>query len=244
MKNLLKISLWVMLLGGALQASAQYYPYRPYPYGRPYDNPYRQLQRNMEHNGDQNQYAYRSRGDSKFVLGLNYGITMPVGSLHDYTSKTSFNGWNISLLYQINAKLAAGLGIGFYDYYQKFPRQVYQDKTTSISAVQSRTLQLIPIEPTIVFTPGGDSARIQPYVGLGIGAANVNYEKYWGEFVDKDNQFSFIVSPMAGIRIPFSPTSPVTASIGVKYNYAPYSYNEISGLSTIEGNVGLSIRLR
>jgi hypothetical protein len=240
MKNIIKIAFTMLLVAVSVVAvNAQF---RRYPY--PYRNPYQRLQQNMEHNQNQDQAnVYRNR-DSKLWLTLDYAVSQPLGSLKDYADKTSFAGWNVSLLYQFNPKIAAGLGVGFYNYYQKIPRQVYEDKTTSISAVQSHTLQLIPIQPTIVFTPHGGEAGVQPYVGLGVGVADVNYEKYWGEFVDKTNKVGFSVSPMAGVRIPIGKTSPVKVNIGVKYNYAPFAYNEIKNISTVEANAGISIHLR
>lgn len=239
MKIVLKIGLTLMLTAAVFAANAQW---RPYPYG--YPNRYQRLQQNMERNNNRDQYVYQKNTKPRLLLNLNYGISMPLGSLHDYTGKTSFTGWNGSLLYQINPQLAAGLGVGYYDYYQKIPRQVYQDKTTAISAVQSRTLQLIPIQPTLVYTPKGDKPGVKPYVGLGIGVSDVNYAKYWGEFVESQNKVAFSVSPMAGVQIPFSQKSPLALNVGVKYNYVPYNYNEIKNISTVEGNIGLSIHLK
>lgn len=229
MKNILKILLTGILVISALSVSAQY----------------RYQNNNVGENGEiqQDRYARRN-GNSKLKLNLNYGISLPLGSLKDYADKTSFNGWNATLLYEINPKIAAGLGVGFYDYYQKFPRRVYHDGNTDISAVQTHTLQLIPIQPTFVYTPKGDQPGIHPYIGLGVGIADVNYEKYWGEFVEQQNKIAFSVSPMVGIKIPFGETSAWGANIGVKYNYAPFKYNEINNINTVEANVGLSIRFR
>lgn len=229
----------LILAVSAFAASAQW---RPYPYG--YRNPYQRLQQNMEKNNNRDQYTYRKNPNPRLSLNLNYGISQPLGSLKDYTDKTSLTGWNVSLLYQINPQLAAGLGVGYYNYYEKIPRKVYEDKTTAVSAVQSHTLQLVPVQPTIIYTPHGEKPGVRPYVGLGIGVTDVNYEKYWGEFADSQNKIAFSVSPMAGVHIPFSQTSPIALNAGVRYNYVPYSHNEIKNISTIEGNIGLSIHLR
>lgn len=236
MKNILKILLTALLAVTAFQAGAQYRWYG-------YPSPYQRMQRNMERNRNPEHVGSR-QGPSKLVLNLNYGISLPLGDLHQYVNKPSFNGWNAALLYQINPKIAAGLGFGFYDFYQKLPREVYGDKNSAISAVQTHTLQYIPIQPTVVYTPNGNKGAVQPYVGLGIGGALVNYNKYWGEFGDKDNKFAFSVTPMAGIHIPFGKTSPLKLNVGVKYNYIPYTNDEIHNLSAVEGNVGLSLHLR
>lgn len=240
MRTILSISLTALFVTVCGAANAQWF--RPYP---DYNNGYQRLQQNMERGqNNNNQYTYMRNGNSNFVLNLNYGISQPLGTLKEYADKMSFSGWNAALLYQINPKIAAGLGIGFYDYYQKIPRQVYHQGNTDISAVQSHTLQLIPVQPTIMFTPKGDQPGIQPYIGLGIGVADVNYQEYWGEFVDKQNKIGFSASPMAGIHIPFTKTSPFKLNVGVKYTYAPFTYNEIHNISMVEANVGLSIHLR
>lgn len=240
MRTFLSISLTALFVAVCVTANAQWF--RPYPN---YNNGYQRLQQNMERGQNNNdQYAYTRNGNSNFVLNLNYGISQPLGTLKDYTNKTSFAGWNASLLYQINPQIAAGLSGGYYSYYQKIPRQVYHQGYTDISAVQSHTLQLIPIQPAILYTPEGDKPGIQPYVGLGVGVADVNYGEYWGEFVDSKDKIGFSVSPMAGIHIPFSKTSPLKFNVGVKYTYAPFTYNEIHNISMVEANVGLSIHLR
>lgn len=229
------------LLLAVMEVSAQY----RYPYPPPYPNRDQPTQQNVGRSGEikQDSRVYQNR-KSNLLLNLNYGLSQPLGSLNDYTKNTSFNGWNLSLLYQFNPKFAAGLGVGFYDYYQKIPRQLYTDKNSTISAVQTHTVQLIPIQPTALYKPKGGEKGIQPYVGLGVGIANVNHEKYWGQFVDKNNKISLSVSPMVGIKIPFGAHSPLSANVGVKYNYIPYKHDEISNINTVEGNVGISLHLR
>jgi hypothetical protein len=179
--------------------------------------------------------------DHRLNLNLNYSVTQPFGSLHDYAGKTSFNSWNGSLMYDISPSFSAGLTLGFHDYYKKIPRMIYSDKTTDISAVQTHTLQTIPVQATGIYTIHGGRQGVHPYLGLGVGITDVNYEKYWGEFADQDNRVAFSISPMAGLKIPLGQTSPVKLNIGVRYNYVPYSYNEIDNINSLEGNVGISI---
>ncbi len=238
MKNIWKIALTIALFVPAVAVQAQYrYPYQNRP---PYQR--NQVGRNGEIN--QNQNMIRRNGPSKLWLDLNYAVSQPFGGLKDYANKTSTNGWRASLLYQFNPKLAIGLGSGFYDYYERIPRRVYQDKNTAISAVQTHTLQLIPIQPTVLYFPGEEGKRVKPYVGLGIGVTDVNYKNYWGEFADKVNSISFSASPMVGIRIPFTKTSPLSFNADLRYNFIPYNKNGIQTINTAEANIGLSINLR
>lgn len=239
MKNIWKTAFTLLLFIPAIAVQAQYRRY-PYPSRPPYQR--NQVGRNGEINQDRT--IMRRSGPTRLWLDLNYGLSQPLGSLKDYTDKTSTNGWRASLLYQINPKIAVGLGSGFYDYYERIPRKIYQDKNTTISAVQTHTLQLIPIQPTILYFLGDQKKNVKPYIGLGIGVTDVNYKNYWGEFVDKENSISFSASPMIGLRIPFSPTSPLSFNADLRYNFVSYNRNGIKTIQAPEANVGLSINLK
>lgn len=177
-------------------------------------------------------------------FNLNYSIAQPLGSVTDYADKTSARGWNAGLRYALNDKLALGLKVGYQDYYERLPRAVYSDKGQDISAVQTHTLQTLPIMATFHYSFAGAEARVIPYGGIGIGAANMNYEKFWGEFVEKDNSWAFHVSPELGVNIPFGKYSPLMFNAGVQYNYAPYKHNEIKNLNSVQANIGLRFHIQ
>src|SRR5690242_18768436 len=90
-------------------------------------------------------------------LDLNYNYSLPLGSFkNDLISDGSGRGFTAALQYGINNKWAAGLGVGYQDYYQKYPRAVYQlDKTQSVSAVLSNSIQVTPIVAKGTFMPTG-----------------------------------------------------------------------------------------
>jgi hypothetical protein len=176
-------------------------------------------------------------------VDVNYSIAQPLGSLKDYSNKTSFRGWSAGLQYMLNDRLSVGIRTGFQDYYQKLPRAVYPDKSGDVSAVQTRTLQVIPVQATIGYSFTSPASVVIPYGSLGIGAASMNYEKYWGEFVEKNNSWQFMVSPEIGINVPFGKYSPVMFNANVRYNYAPYKYQDITSYNSIQGNIGLKFHL-
>nr|WP_295864485.1 outer membrane beta-barrel protein [uncultured Chitinophaga sp.] len=176
-------------------------------------------------------------------IDINYSIAQPLGSLKDYTDKTSFRGWSAGLSYMLNDRLSVGVRSGYQDFYERIPRAVYPDKQGDVSAVQSRTLQVIPLQATVgyAFTPA--TSPVIPYGVLGVGAANMNYEKYWGEFVEKKNSWQFMVSPEVGINVPFGRYSPVMFNANVRYNYSPYKYNDITNYNTVQANVGIKVHI-
>lgn len=243
MKHFLKIGITVFLVIVAVAAaSAQFrygYPYSPY---RHWNHDRDQVARNGEMKNNRN--VHKNDKPTKLHINLNYAATQPFGSLKNYADNTSFNGWRASILYQVNPNWMMGLGSGFYDYYERLPRKVYQGHNSAISAVQTHTMQLIPIQPTVLYFPGKKDRKIKPYIGLGIGITDVIYKNYWGEFVEKDNNIAFSASPMVGVRIPFSETSPLQFNADVRYNFIKYNKHDMETINTVGVNVGLSINIR
>ncbi|WP_295117939.1 outer membrane beta-barrel protein [uncultured Chitinophaga sp.] len=180
---------------------------------------------------------------SPLSVNFNYSGAQPLGSLSDYASKASFRGWKAGINYGINDRWSVGLGFGFNDFYEKTDRMVYPDKNSDISAVQQRTLQVLPIQAVASYNFAKADAKVIPYGSLGIGTANMNYEKYWGEFVEKENKWAFLVSPELGINVPFGKYSPVMFNASVQYNYAPYTMNEISSFNSLQGNIGIKFHI-
>jgi outer membrane protein W len=172
-------------------------------------------------------------------FNINYAVSQPLGALKDYADKTSFRGWQAGLQYMVSDQVAVGVKSGFQDFYERVPRAVYPTKGGDISAVQSRTLQVIPALATVQYQFTKPDAAVIPYASLGIGAANIEYQKYWGMFVDKDNSWHFMASPELGINIPFGKASPLLLNASIEYNYASYNVAEITNFSTIQGNIGL-----
>ncbi|ACU59724.1 outer membrane beta-barrel protein [Chitinophaga pinensis] len=180
---------------------------------------------------------------SPLSINVDYSIAQPFGSLKNYTDKTSFRGWRAGLQYQLNDQLAIGLRSGFQEFYQRVPRAVYSDKGTDISAVQTRTLQVTPILATVQYQLTKPDAAIIPYVGLGVGTVNMLYNKYYGQFTDRDNSWQFAVSPEVGINIPFGKGSPLLFNASVQYSYSPYKQQEITSYNVLQANVGLRFHI-
>ncbi|QHS62995.1 outer membrane beta-barrel protein [Chitinophaga agri] len=180
---------------------------------------------------------------SPLSVNVDYSIAQPLGSLKDYTNKTSFRGWRAGLQYQLNDQLAIGIRSGFQEFYQRLPRAVYSDKGSDISAVQTRTLQVTPILATVQYQLTKPDKAIIPYVGLGLGTVNMLYNKYYGQFTDRDNSWQFAASPEVGVNIPFGKGSPLLFNASVQYSYSPYKQQEITSYNVVQANVGLRFHI-
>jgi hypothetical protein len=85
------------------------------------------------------------RGEVK--MNIQYSYALPVGSFKsDVVNNGSPRGVTGDILYNVNNKLSVGLGLGFQDFYQKYPRALYNtgDKEVT-SAVLSNSVQIIPL---------------------------------------------------------------------------------------------------
>jgi hypothetical protein len=180
---------------------------------------------------------------SPLSINVDYSIAQPLGSLKNYTDKTSFRGWRAGIQYQLNDQLSVGIRSGFQEFYQRLPRAVYSDKGTDISAVQTRTLQATPILATIHYQLTKPDAAVIPYVGLGVGTVNMLYNKYYGQFTDRYNSWQFAASPEIGINIPFGKGSPLLFNASVQYSYSPYKQQEITSYNVLQANVGLRFHI-
>lgn len=180
---------------------------------------------------------------SPLSVNVDYSIAQPLGSLKDYTDKTSFRGWTAGLQYHLNDRLSVGLRSGYQEFFQKLPRAVYHIDGGEISAVQTRTLQVVPILATVQYQLTKPDAAVIPYVGLAAGAASMEYNKFYGEFSDKYDKWQFMASPEIGINIPFGKGSPLLFNANVQYSYSPYKMQEITSYNVIQANVGLRFHI-
>ena len=180
----------------------------------------------------------------KLTMNINYAVHTPLGNFKsDLVNKTSFRGWNANVLYGVTDKLSLGLEAGFADYYQKYPRQVYDSKGSTVSAVLSNSIQTVPlmIKGRFNLAPSG---IVQPYIGLGAGGNFVSYNQYLGEFASGKSGIYFAASPEAGFMIPFSKHGASAFTAGAKYNFMPYKYGDAKNLNNWGIYAGIKFPLK
>jgi opacity protein-like surface antigen len=185
----------------------------------------------------------QQKGKTQFDIQLNAGL--PTGSLKNAVTDLSLRGIKAGVLYAIDDQLAIGLGTGFQDFYQKYPRQLYQlSDGGDLSAVRSFSIQTIPIlaQAKWSFSPG---ASVQPYAALGVGGNLVNYNDFAGEFtLEQKTKFGFAARPEAGLYIPFRKEGESGFTIGAAYNVMPFKTGAVNNLNHIGIHAGVAVPLR
>jgi outer membrane protein W len=180
----------------------------------------------------------------KVQIGIRHSVGIPVGSFNNEVSNTSARGGDLSILYGINDNISIGGSIGFQDFYQKYPRQIY--KTTDgedLSAVLTNSIQVTPLFLTgkYNFLP---HKTIQPYASLGVGANLITYNQLLGEYTNvSQNRINFALRPELGVSIPVIKNK-LMINAGAAYNYMPLHYNGVDNLDNIaiQGGIILSLR--
>jgi len=178
---------------------------------------------------------------------VNYNYSLPLGSFkNNVISNGSPRGGSLNIMYSLSNKLAIGGGIGFQDYYQKYPRAVYKtgDNETT-SAVLSNSIQSVPLMAKLAYTPlGNTGAPVQPYIQGGAGLSLVTVKQYLGEFGGADNSVTFAAQAGAGVFVPFGKLSAAGLRIGADYNYLPYSKNGFGNFNNLDLHAGVYFPLR
>lgn len=178
------------------------------------------------------------------TLELSYNIALPMNGFKNFVSTTSFRGFQANLLHGISDKISVGLGTGFQDFYQKYPRQVYKFSDGSdVSAVVTYSIQTIPVlaEVKYNFNPG---SSIQPYAAVGAGANFISYNQLFGEFSNQQQtKIGFAARPELGIYVPFKRGS-TGVTIGTSYNIMPFKKGDFQNLNSVGIHAGINIPLR
>jgi outer membrane protein with beta-barrel domain len=168
-------------------------------------------------------------------FGLTYSISFPMGDLHDYTTKTSFRGFEMEYNYHIQPHISLGVETGWNTFYERVEKKTYTDGTASITGVQYRYTNAVPILATGRYIKTG-SGKAEPFVGLGIGTLYVDRATDFGLYRISSDAWQFCVRPELGVILKSG--RGVAGLISAKYYYA-FDTDNLSGQPYLSLNIGL-----
>lgn len=188
--------------------------------------------------------AANAQEQGEVKLNFNYNYSIPVGAFkNDLISNASPRGASVNVMYGFTNKFSGGLMVGYQDYYQKFPRDIYQTgKNQYTSAVLTNSIQTMPVMLKGKFAPA--KGFVRPYISAAAGINLVDFGQYLGEFGGSETSAHFAAQGGVGIMIPFGRLSSSGFHIGANYNYVPYSRNGYKNLNSVNLQAGISIPLR
>ena len=179
-----------------------------------------------------NQLAF-SQGGS---FTMSYPVSFPVGDLHDYTSATSWRGFSLEFNKHQRSDLDVGIEVSWHVFYQREAEKVYTDGTASISGIQYRYTNAVPLLAQVKWYKAKGDSQTVPYIGLGLGTLYVNRSTDFGLYRITNETWQFCIRPELGLTIRMQPG--IAAMIGAKY-YAAFGTSDLSGQSYLSANVGL-----
>jgi len=176
-------------------------------------------------------------------FNAGYSVAIPTGNFKNLVDETSLRGWNASVMHGVTDKVSVGFASGFQDFYQKYPREVLHGQGSDVSAVVSNSIQTIPImlKGKYNFLHEG---FIQPFAALGAGGNFIQYQKYYGQFVDSRSKFGFAAQPEIGVHVSISKMRRIGLDISATYSIMPFKYNDADGLNHMAVRAGITIPLQ
>ncbi len=177
------------------------------------------------------QAVYGQKGYSTVA----YSIGFSTGDFNEYVDQVSYRGVNMEFYWHVKPNLDAGVEVGWNVFYSKEDKKTYTEGTQSITGVQYRYTNAVPIIAGARWRKTG--GKTEPYVGAGLGTTSVNRSTDFGLYRIYNNTWQFCVRPEAGLIYKTSTYSGLTA--GVKY-YANFENDDLSAQSYFTVNVGFA----
>jgi hypothetical protein len=179
-------------------------------------------------------YGANAAGQTSFVM--TYPISFPMADLKDYSSATSFRGFNMEFLHEAKPNVAAGVEVGWNVFYERVDKKDYKSGTATVSGVQFRYTNSVPILAIAKFYPSTNNEVAGPYVGLGIGTLFTSRSTDFGLYRFTTEEWQFCLRPEAGVLLHVQPGTSIM--LGAKY-YAAFNSNDLDGQSFLSANIGL-----
>ena len=167
---------------------------------------------------------------------LSYPIAFPMGNTSDYIGATSFRGINMEFMKLVKPGFELGLETGWNVFYEKQSEKEYKEGTASVSGIQYRYINAVPILAAGKFYKTTGSGRSLPFVGLGLGTIYVDQSTDLGLYRLSNDAWQFCIRPEIGFM--FKAEKGVLPYIGAKYYWGMNS-DQLDGQSFISVNIGL-----
>lgn len=178
-----------------------------------------------------------------FNIAARYGVSMPLGGQRGYIDKISPTNLAIEGEWLFPQRFSIGIKTGYQYTNQRLPRQVYQYDNQSISAVQTRTLSVIPAMVSLSYYFAGNADAIRPYVQMAGGGAYVDYTNYFGPLADQKSGFKGAIAPAIGLKYYGKREQGLGAEIQAQYQNIFFNYDQLKNSApSLMLSAGISYR--
>jgi hypothetical protein len=179
---------------------------------------------------------------AQLKVAVSYPVGFPMGDLGDYIEATSFRGIELELYQMVKPNLAVGIESAWQLFYQREDEKVYTEGTVSVSGVQYRYTNAVPILAMgrYLINPSSDK-QVVPFAGLGVGTLFVNRYADFGLYRITNDTWQFCLRPELGVMFKLGGSGAPGISLAAKY-YSGFSTDDLDGQSYLSINLGLNFR--
>ncbi|GAB3223944.1 hypothetical protein [Spirosoma arcticum] len=160
-----------------------------------------------------------------FNLSARYGVTMPLGGQKGYIDRISPANLALEGEWLFPQRFSLGIKTGYQYNQQRKAREVYELGDESVSAVQTRTLTVIPAMVSASYYFAENSAAIRPYVQVAGGGAFVDYTNFYGTLADQKTDFKGAIAPAIGLKFYGQRDKKFGAEIQAQYQNVFFHYD-------------------
>lgn len=166
-----------------------------------------------------------------FSLSARYGVAMPLGGQKGYIDRLSPANLALEGEWLFPKRFSLGIKTGYQYNQQRLGRQVVDFGDQAVSAVQTRTLTVIPAMVSASYYFAENSAAIRPYVQVAGGGAFVDYTNFYGPLADQNSGFKGAIAPAIGLKYYGQRDKKFGAEIQAQYQNIFFSYDLLKNSS-------------
>lgn len=166
-----------------------------------------------------------------FSLSGRYGVAMPLGGQKGYIDRISPANLALEGEWLFPQRFSLGIKTGYQYNQQRLGRQVADFGDQAVSAVQTRTLTVIPAMVSASYYFAENSAAIRPYVQVAGGGAFVDYTNFYGTLADQNSGFKGAITPAIGLKYYGQREKKFGAEIQAQYQNVFFKYDLLKNSS-------------
>lgn len=171
-------------------------------------------------------------------FSIQYSVGFGNGDMKDFIEKTSWRGVSFEFRNFVTPNVGLGIESGMNTFYEKKDYATYTQGTRSLSGVQYRYINTVPIlaAADYYFQPG---QKVNPFLGLGIGTIYNRRDLDMGLYTIEDEAWQFALRPELGVLVNVS--EGLDLMLAAKY-YAGFKSGDMEAQNYFTINVGFNFK--
>lgn len=132
---------------------------------------------------------------------LHYDVSFGLGNTHEFISKPSFRGVGFDYRKMVSANVGVGMSIAWHTFYERkdYASYSFDDGVTSLSGIQYRYLNVLPLHINTNYYFGDEGAEVRPYLGIGVGTLFSERKTEMGQWSVTKDSWQFSLQPEVGL---------------------------------------------